>query len=128
MNLQERMLTGDIVGFTFTLFALRKMKGEPKYNITIRYTDWRESSRGKGGSFDACVTAALGGLPTGTRHILDDLIGELTFHHVNVGVSGLARLPGEPRLFCNMRPVAGGDLKMGRGDNITEAVQEALKK
>lgn len=128
MKLDNLMLSGEVVGFTFTLFSLRKLKGEPKYSITIRYTDGRDSARGKGESFDACVVMALGGLPTGKRHILDDLIGELTFHHANVGVSGLARLPGEPRLFCNMRRAAEGELKMGRGENITEAVQEALRK
>ena len=128
MRLEALMLDGTVVGFTFSLFALRKMKGEPKYSITIRYTDGRDSARGKGDSFDACVVMALGGLPTGKRHMLDDIISELTFHHANIGVSGLARLPDEPRLFCNMRRVAEGELKMGRGDTIEQSVQEALKK
>lgn len=128
MKLDTLMLNGTVVGFTFSLFALRKLPGEPKFNLTVRFVADRDNARAKGNSLDECVAKALGGMPTGQRHILDDLIGDLTFHHTNIGVSGLARLPGEPPLFCNIRRAAEGELKMGRGHNIEEAVQEALKR
>jgi hypothetical protein len=128
MILDRLMSEGVVSGFTFNLFALRKMSGEPKFSITIRYNDNRDSGRGKGDTLDECLSKALKTLPTGRPHVLDDLIGEITFGSANIGVSGLSRLPGEKKFYCNLRRAVGGDLKMGRGDNVAEAILGALKK
>ena len=128
MILDKLMDEGVVSGFTFNLFTLRKMSGEPKFSITIRYTDDRDSARGKGWTFDECLSKALKMMPTGRPHVLDSVVSELTFGSANIGVSGLSKLPGEKKFYCNLRRAVGGDLKLGRGDNTAEAILGALRK
>lgn len=124
--IQAEMDAGRVHRVVMSLWALRRLSGEPVYNVTLTWMADRENGRGKGASImDALNHAMHGtvGLPQ-PRSDIEALVNELRYRHITVGVSGIAPVDPAAAFFANGRlNYEDAPLQMGRGPNIIEAIR-----
>lgn len=124
--IQAEMDAGRVHRVVMSLWMLRKLSNEPTYSVTLTWMADRDNGRGKGNSImDALHHAMTGqvGLPQ-PRTEIEMLVNELRFHHVTVGISGMAPVDPKAAFFANARLNADdAPLIMGRGPDIITAIR-----
>lgn len=122
-QVQHDMDAGLYARITFSLWALRRLSGEPRYAVTVAYL----GASVKGDSFIEAYRARVPGLPMPPDDEIEKIVSELGYRHLTVGISGIAPIDPKCRFFANGRlNFEDAPLKMGRGSTTREAVRSMM--
>lgn len=123
---EKLMTTAGAIQVCLSLFALRRLPGEPSYSVTIRWHDDRPSNIGKGKNLTTAMTSALTGLPISDEMPNDEvdwMVNEMRYRHITFGISGLAEIEPQSRFFANARfNFDPSPLLRGRGPDLRTAM------
>lgn len=131
-QIEETLLSGGVSRVVLTLWALRKMPGEPRYGATLTWQeDGLDTGRGKGNSamdaFWHAFDAAPAIMPRPPGEI-ETILHELGYRHLTLGLSGLAPVDPQRLFFANARfNFDGAPLLTGRGPTLADAVKGMKK-
>lgn len=130
-TIEAQMRAGMITGVNLSLWSLRRLPGEPVYSATVTWPDAeRDRGRGKGATLVEAFNVATGlpAFPMPPDEI-EQLISELGYGHMNLGLSGLAPVDPNSLFFANGRlNIPYAPLKLGRGPTLQQAIERMTGK